>query len=226
MFRIKICGITNVEDARAAVEAGADAIGLNFFRGSPRYVALDRAREIVAVLPPGVAKVGVFVNMPAADLRAVSRNLGLDYVQLHGDEPPEYMTELSGLPVLRAFRLGADGLTTVSLHLSRYGTFQATFAGVLLDTFRAGQYGGTGHSFDWQRAADYMRLPHAPPLVLAGGLTDENVAAAIAEVRPVAVDTASGVEASPGHKDVARMMRFVAAARAAFEAAAVANQPV
>jgi phosphoribosylanthranilate isomerase len=226
MFRIKICGITTVEDARAAVEAGADAIGLNFFRGSPRCVALDRAREIVAVLPPGVTKVGVFVNMPAGDVRNVASNLGLDLVQLHGDEPPEYMTKLSGLLVLRAFRLGADGLTSVSLHLSRCAAFQTTFAGVLLDTFRSGQYGGTGHSFDWQRAADYVRLPHAPPLVLAGGLTDENVAAAIAEVRPAAVDTASGVEASPGRKDFGRMMRFVAAARAAFEAGAVAKRPV
>jgi len=218
MFRIKICGITNVEDARAAVESGADAIGLNFFRGSPRYVAAERAREIAAILPPGVEKVGVFVNMPSTEVRAMANSLGLDHIQLHGDEPPEQLTELAGLSVLRAFRLGPDGLTSVSLHLKRTAELQATIAGVLLDTFRAGQYGGTGHSFDWQRAIDYTRLPNAPPLVLAGGLTDENVAAAIAEVRPTAVDTASGVEASPGRKDIARMMRFVSAARTAFDA--------
>ncbi|HEX3871627.1 MAG TPA: phosphoribosylanthranilate isomerase [Pirellulales bacterium] len=218
MFRIKICGITTVDDARSAVQAGADAIGLNFFRGSPRRISIEMARDIIAALPPGVAKVGVFVNASATEVRATADALHLDYVQLHGDEPPDQLGSLADLAVLRAFRLGPDGLTAVSLYLRTCASLNAAPHSVLLDSLRTGQYGGTGSTFDWQRAIDYLQLPNVPPLVLAGGLTAENVADAIAAVRPAAVDTASGVESSPGRKDVARMMRFVAAARAAFDA--------
>jgi phosphoribosylanthranilate isomerase len=222
VFRIKICGITTVSDARSAVEAGADAIGLNFFRGSPRFVTLDVAREIAAALPPGVAKVGLFVNASPAEIRSVAEALELDCVQLHGDEPPEHLAKLMGLAVMRAFRLGPDGLTSVSLYLRACGELGASPQYVLLDAMKSGQYGGTGATFDWQRAIDYLGLPNVPPLVLAGGLTDENVAEAIALVQPTAVDTASGVELAPGRKDIARMMRFVAMARSAFESAETA----
>ena len=247
MFRIKICGITNVEDALVVARAGADAVGLNFYKKSPRYVDFDRAREIVDALskpivessqlaglsapaqeiatamPPLIAKVGVFVNAPAEEICRAFDQLRLDLIQLHGDEPPEFLTELGGLlkpqdrllPLIRAFRLGSDGLRPVEDYLAGC-VLDLRPRMVLLDSLVEGKYGGSGQTADWSLAAEYAGGASSTPLVLAGGLTPQNVAEAIREVRPKAVDTASGVESSSGKKDPVAVKAFVRAAREAF----------
>jgi len=224
-FKIKICGITRPEDAVAAAEAGADAIGLNFYPKGPRFVSLERAREIVAALPPGIVKVGVFVNATSCSVSATAHRLGLDLVQLHGDEPPQYLAELGGLKVLRAFRCGPQGLAPVHSYLKRCQTIGWMPRMVLCDAFQPGAYGGTGQVVDWATVANYTWSAEIPPLVLAGGLTPENVADAIRVVRPAAVDTASGVEVQPGIKDADRIRRFVQAAREAFSSLANQRSP-
>jgi phosphoribosylanthranilate isomerase len=216
MFRIKICGITSVADGLCVARSGADAVGLNFCPSSPRHIDLWLAEEIVAALPSGIARVGVFVNAPAAEVGRIARQLRLDYVQLHGDEPPEYLTQLAGLPIVRAFR-GTNDFQSVIAYLAACRALGHAPAAVLVDAFQAGQYGGTGQSPDWSAVARARLAWTDVPLVLAGGLQAANVAAAIQEVRPTAVDTASGVESSPGRKSAERVAAFVAAAQGAFE---------
>lgn len=222
MFRVKICGITNVNDAMAVARTGADAVGLNFFPKSPRYVDPERAQAIIEALPPRVVKVGLFVN---ADPEVVCRmfdQLGLDLIQLHGDEPPELLTQLGERPVMRAFRLGEGGLRPVGEYLDRCRQLKCVPRLVLIDAMVRGVYGGSGQVADWGVARRYAATAfseeHAPPppLVLAGGLTPDNVAEAIRTVRPLAVDTASGVESAPGRKDPATVEAFVRAAKTAF----------
>jgi len=216
MFRIKICGITNVDDAVAVARAGADAVGLNFYARSPRYIALGTARRIVAALPKEMVKVGLFVNADPADICRVCDDLGLDLIQLHGDEPPEFLAQLGGRPVMRALRLGTKGVQPVLEYLRRCRELAAMPSLTLLDSLIPGEYGGTGKTADWTAAKQYIVESGLPPLVLAGGLTPANVADAIRTVHPAAVDTASGVESSPGRKDPAAVAAFVQAARAAF----------
>ncbi len=221
-FRIKICGVTTVADALEAVQAGADAIGVNFFSGSPRFVEPSRAREIAAVLPEGVKCVGVFVDPEMPQLEAAVA-LGLHAVQLHGDEQPALLAHFRALPVIKAFRLGSDGLAPVRAFLEQSRLLGCSPEMVLVDAHRPGAYGGTGTMADWTLAASYAEVA-GPPLVLAGGLTAENVAEAIRAVRPAAVDTASGVESSPGAKDAQKMKDFVQAATRAFSQLAEGNR--
>lgn len=210
MFRIKICGITCVADALAAVEAGADALGLNFYARSPRYVRPQVARQIVEALPAGIVKVGLFVNSPPEEIRALREELGLDLIQLHGDEPPELLSDLGG-SIVRAFRVGTAGLGPVLEYLDRCRALGCLPRMVLADSAVTGTYGGTGQVGPWQLLAQWPQ--DLPPLVLAGGLTPENVAEAIGAVRPAAVDTASGVEETPGRKSTVLVRQFVAEAR-------------
>lgn len=221
-FRVKICGITTVEDALAVVEAGADAVGLNFYPKSARYLQPRDEEAVAAALAKKVVKVGLFVNASEERVRATFERLGLDLIQLHGDESPEFVSRLGGLPVMRAFRVGADGLGPVYEYIERTEELGCRLLAVLVDSFRKGSYGGTGQVADWATVAAYGACPKMsgeslPPLVLAGGLTPENVAEAVGVVRPAAVDTASGVESSPGKKDPASVKAFVRAARAALE---------
>lgn len=215
MFRIKICGVTRADDALWAVGAGADALGLNFYARSPRYVWPDDARRVVSVLPAGVVKVGLFVNAPPEEVCRTFDLLGLDLVQLHGDEPPEFLKRLGARPVMRAFRLGPEGLRPVAAYLDECRALDCLPRLVLLDAYRPGEYGGTGQTCDWATTAQYRVLPGGPPLVLAGGLTPANVAEAIRAVQPAAVDTATGVESSPGRKDPTLVAAFIRAARGA-----------
>jgi len=217
MFTIKICGVTTVDDARAVAAAGADAIGLNFYAGSPRFLPLEQAQHVAANIPAKVLRVGLFVNAPAEAICGAYDALGLDLIQLHGDEPPEFLAELGDRPVMRAFRVGAPGLQAVAEYLARCRELGTAPAMVLVDAFLADQRGGTGKTADWDALVAERQLLGDTKLVLAGGLTADNVAEAIRRVRPDAVDTASGVESRPGLKDLDAVRRFVAAASQAFQ---------
>jgi phosphoribosylanthranilate isomerase len=198
---VKICGVTRVQDAEAAVEAGADFIGLNFWPRSRRCVALDAAVEIAAVIPGDVKKVGVFVNAPRPTVLETAARVGLDLVQLHGDEDAAFARAL-GRPYIRAVRVGAES------DLRAIEDFDTDL--ILLDTPSAG-YGGSGKTFDWSLARAARR--YGKKLFLAGGLDPANVASAVRDVRPYAVDVAGGVEAGPGIKDKLKLRRFIDAAK-------------
>jgi phosphoribosylanthranilate isomerase len=217
MFRIKICGITNLDDAQAAVDADADAVGLNFFRQSRRLVEPEIARAIAAGLPAGVMKVGVFVNHDAAEIVKISQLVGLDCIQLHGDERPALLAQLPRhVGIVRAHRCGRDGLATLARYLDECRSAGRLPDAVLIDADAGSEFGGTGQVADWSRIANERAALAGLPLILAGGLTPDNVSAAIAAVRPDAVDVASGVEGQPGLKDQELLSRFVAAAKQAF----------
>ena len=203
-FFMKICGITRVTDARQAVSAGATALGFVFWPESPRYIAPERAAEIIAELPPTVLGVGVFVNEPSDSIQRVARQTGLGAVQLHGDEPPAYAEALVW-PIFRAVTLETAAAAC---------TAWAPEATLLLDASDRRRRGGTGTRVDWARAAALARERR---VVLAGGLTAANVGEAIATVQPYGVDVSSGVEESPGVKDPTKVARFLASAREAFE---------
>jgi phosphoribosylanthranilate isomerase len=215
MFRIKICGITSVADALDAAAAGADAIGLNFYRQSPRCCPMEHASKIAVAMPQHVCRVGVFVNATAGEIRGIVGSVGLDLVQLHGDEPPEAIAELGGLNVMKAFRV-LDDLSEVVEYLARCRALSAMPRMVLLDGLQPGQYGGTGKPIKAEILRNCGALVGGLPFVLAGGMKPSNVAAAIAAVRPSAVDVASGVETRPGKKSNPLVREFVAAAKVAF----------
>ena len=204
-IKIKICGITNIEDALAAVEAGADALGFNFYRESPRFVKSDVVKRIVAKLPPFVVPVGVFVNEDVKIVRDWMDDCGLAVAQLHGDEAPAYC-DLLGRPVLKAIRLKDRGSL---LALAEYKG-RSRVRGFVLDAFSTVSYGGTGQVTDWELAAEVAK---SAPVILAGGLTPENVAEAIQRVTPCGVDVSSGVESRPGKKDHAKIRAFINAAK-------------
>jgi len=201
---LKVCGITRLTDALHATREGATALGFIFWPRSPRYVRPERAAEIIAELPSAVTKVGVFVNEPPDSIRAVVAQAGIDVVQLHGDEPPAYLDAINH-PIFRSVTI-ADAADVIKAWPS--GT------PLLLDAADRERRGGTGTPVDWSRAADVAKQRR---VILAGGLTPENVSEAIATVNPYGVDVSSGVEASPGVKDFAKVTRFLANARAAFE---------
>jgi phosphoribosylanthranilate isomerase len=196
--RIKICGIRDPAHARVAADAGADAIGLVFYRDSPRFVTQSQAAAIARALPPFVAAVGLFVNASGDEVRGAIESVGLDWLQFHGDEPPEFCAQF-GRPWLRAVRMERG---TDLLECSR--RFSAARA-LLLDAHVPGQPGGTGLTFDW--AAIPRELPL--PIVLSGGLDASNVGRAMRAARPWAVDVSSGVEASRGVKDPGKIVEFV-----------------
>lgn len=202
VVRSKICGITRVEDALAAVEAGADAIGLVFYAKSPRAVSVQQARAIVAALPPFVTSVGLFVDASRCELGEILDAVPLDLLQFHGDETPDECDHY-GRPYIKALRVkpGDD----IAAQVARY----ANARGVLLDTFVPGIPGGTGEAFDWSLVPAQL----SRPVILAGGLTAANVAQAIEKVRPFAVDISGGVESAKGIKDAAKIHAFMEAVR-------------
>lgn len=244
--RVKICGITNLEDALAAVDAGADALGFMFCESSPRKVSTEAAAIIIRELPPFVAKVGVFVNPAEEMVRHVVGECGLDTLQFHGEESPEFCGKFSTVEM-------ENGTITLTLSPGRGGTGASILASStpavqasrmwtplkvykafrirdleslqplpayktdawLLDSFVPDKPGGTGARFNWDLAVEARKLGR--PVILAGGLTPENVAEAVRKVQPFAVDVSSGVEASPGKKDHTRVRRFIAAAKAMIE---------
>jgi phosphoribosylanthranilate isomerase len=204
MTRVKICGITSLEDALNAIEAGADALGFVFYTESPRHIFPEQAARIISQLPPFVQVVGLFVNEEATTVNDVSDLCRLDLVQLHGDEPADYCRQIRRR-VLKAFRVRS--LTCLD------PIIEYPVSGYLLDTFSPSFYGGTGLSFNWEIAAEAVKRHQR--IILAGGLTPDNVAEAIRQVRPWAVDVSSGVETAPGKKDADKVRRFIRNAKEA-----------
>jgi phosphoribosylanthranilate isomerase len=205
--RAKICGLTNEEDARAAIALGADALGFNLWPGSKRYLDLERAASWISRLPPFVTRVAVLVNFPLEEARRVAAHPAIDAVQFHGDEDEKYCAEFAkaGTPFLKAIRVrDADSLRD----LDRFAT-----AGILVDADAGAAYGGTGRQLDPSLAAEAQRRFPALQVVLAGGLNPENVAEAVRIAQPYGVDVASGVESAPGRKEHEKMRRFLAALR-------------
>jgi phosphoribosylanthranilate isomerase len=197
MVKVKICGITNLEDALMAAEAGADALGFNFYSKSPRYISFEKAKSIVRALPPFILKVGVFVNASRETIQEAIDLTGIDLIQLHGDETPE---DCNGFQcgVIKAFR------TNESIENAK--TYSEITA-ILLDTPHRGSYGGTGQTFDWKEAMPFKKLSKS--LILSGGLTPDNVLRAIEIVKPYGVDASSHLEVHPGKKDPARVKAFI-----------------
>jgi phosphoribosylanthranilate isomerase len=198
-MKVKVCGITSYEDAAMVVDQGADALGFNFYPHSPRYLKPEDARSIILRLPPFVTAVGLFVNV--TDVNRVSEMAhvaGVQVLQLHGDETPEYCGRLASWPLIKALRIGNDGIPR---DLAAYPV-----QGFLLDARDDALFGGTGRSFDWSLAKDIQRIR---PIILAGGLRPDNVKEAIRIAAPYGVDVCSGVESAPGKKDANKLMRFM-----------------
>ena len=202
--KVKICGLTCMADAMAAAEAGADMIGLMFYEPSPRHITLATAMEISRALPPFVLRVGVFVNPEEAQVLEAIAACGLNLLQFHGEEPSVFCTQF-GVMSLKALRV-RDGKA-----LNQLANFQTD--AFLLDAYSKTGLGGTGEKFNWDLAITAQKF--GKPIFLAGGLTPENVAEAVKQVRPFAVDVSSGVESAPGKKDAAKVRAFIQAAKAA-----------
>lgn len=225
MFHVKVCGVTSAADARMVAGYGADAIGLNFVAGSPRCLSVEAARDVAAAIPDHVLVVGVFAGTPADEVRRIAAAVPLDAIQLHGHlagegvvDPPERCAELLPLPVIRAVRLGPDGLAAArawnaAAEALGHAPVMAVVDAAVTAATAAGQLGGTGATIDWSQLAAAGDL--GVPVAVAGGLTPDNVAEAVRVSGAGAVDTASGVELSPGRKDPAKVREFCAAAAAA-----------
>jgi phosphoribosylanthranilate isomerase len=202
--RVKICGITNIEDARASVDAGADALGFVYYRESPRSVDEETSGEIIRKVGPFVTTVGVFVNETAGRISEVVERAGIHVVQLHGDEEPDFVealrVEIPNTRIIKALRVAnIDDFVSIGAY---------SVDAVLLDTFHDELHGGTGEKFDWDLALK-AKMPENMPFILAGGLKPENVKSAVEKVHPFAVDVSSGVETQPGKKDPEKIKKFI-----------------
>jgi len=198
-MKVKVCGITSYEDAAMAVDQGVDALGFNFFPSSPRFIQPEDADRIIRRLPPFLIAVGLFVNVSRpSQVDETARKAGVQIIQLHGDETPEYCRALAGRPLIKAVRIGAAG---VAEKLEEYEV-----RAFVLDARDDTLYGGTGRSFDWRLVKD-IRCPR--PVILAGGLRPDNVRDAIRMVRPYGVDVCSGIESAPGKKDPGKLTQFM-----------------
>ncbi len=217
-MKIKICGITNIDDAHAAIAAGADLLGFNFYPKSPRYIAPEKARDIATKVRTEGREplwVAVFVNSPLEEIRSILEIAQIDLAQLHGDEPVNVLKQLNG----RGFKaLRPTSETEAEIDAEWFAPYGPNAPVLLIDAYRQGQYGGTGHAADWSIAT---KLAQQYPILLAGGLTPENVAEAIKQVRPWGVDVATGVECAPGKKDAAKMRLFVERCRGVNELARI-----
>ena len=208
MTKVKICGITNLQDAKVSLDLGADMLGFNFYEKSPRYISPQDAKPLINDLPGETITIGVFVNTDCRNIGEHADLLGLRAVQLHGDESNEFLSSLrryTDAKIIKAIRVGPN---------FDLGSIKESAAdAVLLDAFSVGQFGGTGKQFEWSIAAEGVKL--TSELILAGGLLPENVADAVCAVRPYAVDVASGVESSPGKKDPEKLRNFIKNAKRA-----------
>ena len=206
MTKVKICGITNLEDAMLSAKFGADALGFNFYEKSPRYILPEAAREITQELPESILKVGVFVNENIEKIIEITETANLDAIQLHGKEMPDIAEELktkTGLEIIKAFRVSED--------FKPEDVLEYEVDAILLDAYSPKEHGGTGETFDWKIAMKVKRI--FPKMYLAGGLSEANVADAMTEVEPYAIDVCSGIEHQKGIKDRAKLKTFIAAVK-------------
>ncbi|MBL8851203.1 MAG: phosphoribosylanthranilate isomerase [Planctomycetaceae bacterium] len=210
---IKICGISDPDAIGTLAALRPDALGFNFYHGSKRRIAPSAAALAVRQLPAGIEPVGVFVNHSLEQIRDICGTTGIRTVQLHGDETPEFAAALTSFDVIRVSRIGSEGLSLVAADVERCRQLGVRLKACLVEPRVAGHYGGSGAVAPWNEIADGWNRTDWPPLLLAGGLTPDNVAAAVACVRPWGVDVASGVESSPGVKDPALVARFIQSAR-------------
>ncbi len=202
MIEIKICGITNLDDALAAYESGADALGFIFYPKSPRYVSPEKAKEIIENIPREITRVGVFVNHRAKEVKEIVEFCGLNLVQLHGDETPGYCRQFTASIVIKAFSPGTEN------DLQELKDYPVK--AILMDTYDPGLFGGTGKTSSWELAS---KIRESHPLILSGGLDIDNIIEAIETVHPNAVDINSGVESSPGEKDHNKVKEIIAIVR-------------
>jgi phosphoribosylanthranilate isomerase len=203
-MKVKICGITNLEDALSAVECGADALGFVFYPKSPRHITPEKAKEIISSLPPFITTVGVFVNEKPENMKDILNLSGINVLQLHGDEPPEACNIWHS--VIKAFRI-KDFTDLKTLEKYRVSAF-------LLDAYSHEKFGGTGQSFNWDIALEAKRYGR---IILSGGLNPDNVEKAVRQVKPYAVDVSSGVEQEKGKKDLKKMREFIERAKSALK---------
>ncbi|MCA9115142.1 MAG: phosphoribosylanthranilate isomerase [Planctomycetaceae bacterium] len=215
---IKICGIRDAATAQMVAGLMPDAMGLNFYAGTVRVVSPSTAADFSHHIPAEITPVGLFVNHSVAEIVEITQQVPLRLLQLHGDESPEFLAQLQArvsLPVVRAWRAGEEGLGPLAEYLAECRERQVTLAAVLIDARVSGQYGGSGHTAPWELLREEYHTTEWPRLVLAGGLTPDNVAEAIETVRPWGVDVSSGVEREPGVKDPNLTRRFIELARQA-----------
>lgn len=198
MNRVKICGITNSEDAKLACDSGADAIGLVFYPPSPRNVTIEQAVKVLSTLPPFITSVALFVNAQRQEIEQVLDQVAIDLIQFHGDESEEFCSSFNR-PYIKAVRM-KEGLDLYAIQND-----YTSARGLLLDTYKKGIPGGTGEAFNWDKVPHDLNLP----VILAGGLVPDNIAQAIKQVKPYAVDVSGGVEAAKGKKDSAKIIRFM-----------------
>jgi len=206
MTKVKICGITNLEDALLSAKFGADALGFNFYEKSPRYILPGKAREIIEKLPPEILKVGVFVNESLEKIAEIAETAKLDALQLHGEETPEFARELKAktdLEIIKAFRVRRE--------FKPEDVLQYDTDAILLDAYNPQEHGGTGETFDWEIAKNVQKI--SPKMFLAGGLSPDNIAKAIFEVKPFAVDACSSLESEKGIKDSKKVRDFIFAVK-------------
>ncbi len=216
---VKICGLTRVDVAEALLAAlpeknSINAIGLNFYSRSKRCVTPEVAARIMELLPESITPVGLFVNHSLDEIQRITETCRLQTIQLHGDESPEFVAQLKQYHLIKAFRVGPDGLDHVARELDQYDTLGVTLSRCLIDALVTGEYGGTGHKAPWQLLREKWPADW-PPFVLAGGLTPENVQEAIESASPAGVDVASGVESTPGVQDTQKVLTFLKNARSA-----------
>ena len=203
MVKVKICGITNLEDAQVSVKAGCDALGFVFYRRSPRYISPEKAKSIIANISGRATKIGVFVNSKEERIKNIAKSLGLDILQFHGKESPDFCAKFKGYKIIKTFRV-RDRIERKQLQ--RYRVFAYLF-----DTFVSTKAGGTGKVFNWQLVKHLKGIKR--PIFLSGGLTEDNVATAIKAVKPGWVDVSSSVESRPGKKDYKKVIKFIEAAK-------------
>jgi phosphoribosylanthranilate isomerase len=203
MVKVKICGITNLEDALSSIKAGCDALGFVFYRRSPRYITVKRAKEIIKNLPKGIIKIGVFANAKEKEIRKIANSCKLDILQFHGNESPKFCARFKGYKIIKAFRI--RGRVDFK-DILKYKTFAYLF-----DTFLKTKIGGTGKVFHWEFLTDIDKINR--PIFLSGGLTAKNVSRAINTVHPDWVDVSSSVESSPGKKDHKKVREFIKAVK-------------
>ena len=201
MVKIKICGITNFKDAKKASDLGAYMLGFNFYKKSPRYITPNKAKSIIDKLPKSVKKVGIFVNEPTEKIINTAKLCHLGYIQLHGDESPEFCKSLKKYRIIKALRIkNSNDIKKIKL-------FKGLVWAILLDTYQKKSYGGTGKTFNWKLAKEAKK--YKIPIILAGGIGPDNIQEAIKTVNPYAVDVCTSIEKSPGNKDTNKLNLFI-----------------